>query len=165
MNSKKVTFGLLIFYLAALTWIIIFKMQFSYETLPHIKNINLIPFGASMITNGQIDYHEIIQNVLAFIPYGLFIHILLEKKNFLCQIIPVILTSVIFEAVQYFLGIGATDITDVITNSSGGVIGIFIAFILSLIFRRNWRKIINFLSLVCAVLLTLFIALLHLFNS
>lgn len=165
MNSKKVTFGLLIFYLASLTWIIIFKMQFSPDTMPHIQNINVIPFGASVIINGRIDYSEIIQNVLAFIPYGIFIHILLEKKNFLFQIFPIILTSVIFEAVQYIFGIGATDITDVITNSFGGAIGIFIAFILSRILRKNWKKCINFLSLICAVLLTAFIAVLHLFNS
>lgn len=40
MKSKRVTFGLLVFYLIALTWIIIFKLQFSLENLPHMRNIN-----------------------------------------------------------------------------------------------------------------------------
>lgn len=52
MKSKKFTMGLLIFYLIVLTWIIIFKLQFSFENLPHIRNINLIPFGESVIING-----------------------------------------------------------------------------------------------------------------
>ena len=29
MKSKKITLGLLVFYLVALTWIILFKLQFS----------------------------------------------------------------------------------------------------------------------------------------
>ena len=81
MKSKRFTLGLLIFYLFALTWIIIFKLQFSFENLPHIRNINLIPFGQSVIVNGKMDFDEIIQNALAFIPYGLFIHVLWEENR------------------------------------------------------------------------------------
>ena len=89
MKSKKITLGLLVFYLVALTWIILFKLQFSIADLPHLRNINLIPFADSVIVNGTIDFSEIIQNVLAFIPYGLFVHILWEKKPILKQFLPV----------------------------------------------------------------------------
>jgi len=71
VKSKRFTLGLLIFYLLALTWIIIFKLQFSFENLPHIKSINLIPFGQSVVVNGKMDFGEIIQNALAlFMFYG-----------------------------------------------------------------------------------------------
>ena len=38
MNSKKATLCLMIFYLAALAWIILFKLQFSFKELSHIRN-------------------------------------------------------------------------------------------------------------------------------
>lgn len=164
MRSKKVTLGLLIFYLIALIWIIIFKVQFSFENLPHIRNVNLIPFGESVIINGKIHLGEIIQNALAFIPMGLFIHILWEQKSLLKQVIPIICTSLLFEVIQFVFAIGATDITDIISNSLGGIIGIIIAVIISKMTRKNWIKLINIISLIGAITLTLLIAVLFLAN-
>lgn len=165
MKSKKVTGGLLIFYLIALTWVIIFKLQFSIENLPHIRNINLIPFGESVIINGKLDTNELFLNTLAFIPLGLFIHILWEQKSILKQFIPIICTSLLFETTQFAFSIGATDITDLILNSLGGITGIIIAIILSKATRKNWIKTINIISLTSAVTLTLFIAIILLFNT
>lgn len=164
MKSKKCTLGLLIFYLIALSWIIIFKLQFSIADLPHLRNINLMPFGESVIVNGTVHYDEIIQNLLAFIPYGLFIHILWEDRSLLIQFIPIICTSLFFEIVQFIFAIGASDITDLITNSLGGIIGVFVAIAISKVSAKNWIKIINIVSLVGAVLLTLLIAMLLLVN-
>lgn len=164
MSSKKLTLGLLIFYLAVLTWIIVFKMRVSFEEFGGIRSMNLIPFGASVIVNGKIDYTEIIQNVLAFIPFGVLIYTLWEEKRLVWKILPMVLTSLAFEIVQYMLAIGVADITDVITNSSGGMLGLGIAFGISKIMKKNWRKYINLLSLICAVALTLFIAVLILAN-
>ena len=148
----------------ALTWIIIFKLQFSFENLPHIKNINLIPFGQSVIVNGKIDFGEIIQNALAFIPYGLFIHVLREEKSLLKQFIPIICTSLIFEMIQFVFAIGASDITDMISNSLGGIIGIAIAVSISKVSKKGWIKFINIISFIGAIILTLFIAILLLAN-
>lgn len=164
MGSKKWTLVLLIFYLIALIWIILFKLQFSIADLPHIRNINFIPFGASVITNGTIYFGEIIQNLLAFLPYGLLIHILWEDKPLLKQFVPMFCTSFLFETAQYIFAIGASDITDIITNSLGGIIGVFAAIVISKIARKNWVKLINIVSLTGGVLLTLFIAILLLAN-
>src|SRR5699024_7656261 len=124
MKSKKITVGLLIFYLAALSWIIIFKMAFSAMELPHIRSINLIPFVESVIINGKMDFGEIIQNLLAFIPFGILICVLWEKKSLLKQFFPIICTSILFEVIQYVFAVGASDITDVLMNSAGGLLGI-----------------------------------------
>ncbi len=164
MKSKKVTLGLLAFYLLALAWIILLKFQFSFVALDRIRNINLIPFCESVIANGRIDFHEIILNVVAFVPFGVFAYALWQEKSFLSQILPVFLTSLGFEVIQFIFAIGATDITDLITNTSGGVIGIGIAFVLSKIFKNNWRKCINISGFACAVLLSLFILVLLLAN-
>lgn len=164
MGSKKWTTGLLIFYLIALTWIILFKLQFSVTDLPHLRNINLIPFGESVIANGRVYINEIIWNLMVFIPYGLFIHILWEDRPLLMQFVPIICTSLLFETVQFIFAIGASDITDVITNTLGGIIGVFVAIGISKVVKKNWIKLINILSLTGGLLLTLLLAILLLAN-
>ena len=82
MKSKKITLALMLFYLLALIWVIVFKMEFSIKDFPQIRNINLIPFSQPAIVNGKADISEIILNVLAFIPYGLFIHTLMDDNIF-----------------------------------------------------------------------------------
>ena len=67
MRSKNLTWGILIFYWAALAWIIVFKMSLSFAGLPHLRNINLIPFAESVIVNGHLDTTEIFQNLAAFV--------------------------------------------------------------------------------------------------
>ena len=70
MRSKNLTRGILIFYWAALAWIIVFKMSFSAAGLPHLRSLNLIPFAESVIVNGHLDTTEIFQNLAAFVPFG-----------------------------------------------------------------------------------------------
>lgn len=164
MKSKKFTLGLLIFYLAVLTWIILFKLACSFEELPHMRNVNLIPFGRSVVINGTIDFREIVENILVFVPFGLFIRILCEKKALFRQIMPIICTSILFEGLQFLFAIGASDITDVITNSTGGILGIFLAAALARKSEHHWIRWINMISLVGALSGTGLLALLLLTN-
>lgn len=165
MKSRKLTAVLLIVYLAVLTWIIVFKMQFPGDPgLPHMRNVNLIPFGQSVIVNNRVDMGEIIQNGLAFVPYGLLLGSLLEKKPFVQKLLPIVLTSLVYECVQYVLAIGASDITDLIMNSLGGLAGIGIALVLSLVLRRSWQKVINVICLIGAILLGLLMVILFIAN-
>ena len=66
-NEKKITVALLIVYLLVLSWIILFKLQFSFSALDHIREINLIPFGGSVIANGKVDFDEIINISVCFL--------------------------------------------------------------------------------------------------
>ena len=159
LNSKKLTRGLLIVYLAALIWIIIFKMQLSFQGLPHLRNINLIPFAESMVTNGKTNYSEIINNVAAFIPFGIFMGMLLQGQAFFKKVAPVFLTSLAFEVIQFVFSIGASDITDLL-----GLIGIGFFFLLEKIFKRNTLKILNLICLAGGIILVSFIGLLVLVN-
>lgn len=164
LNSKKLTRGLLIVYLAALIWIIIFKMQLSFQGLPHLRNINLIPFAESMVTNGKTNYSEIINNVAAFIPFGIFMGMLLQGQAFFKKVAPVFLTSLAFEVIQFVFSIGASDITDLLANTFGGLIGIGFFFLLEKIFKRNTLKILNLICLAGGIILVSFIGLLVLVN-
>lgn len=164
MKSKKITLILMIFYLIALIWVIIFKLEFSIKELPQIRNINLIPFNQPAIVNGKADINEIILNLLAFIPYGLFIHILIDEKSILKKLFIIFATSFIFELIQYIFAIGASDITDIISNTSGGIIGIVFSMFMEKLLRENWIKFINIVSTVCAIILTAIIVILLLTN-
>lgn len=164
MKSKKITLILMIFYLIALIWVIIFKLEFSIKELPQIRNINLIPFNQPAIVNGKADISEIILNVLAFIPYGLFIHILMDEKSILKKLLIIFATSFIFELIQYIFAIGASDITDIISNTSGGIIGVVVSMFMEKLLRENWIKYINIVSTICAIILTAMCTILLLAN-
>lgn len=165
MRSKKITLGLLIVYLMALTWIILFKLQFSVADLPHLRSINLVPFMGSVIVNGKVDFTEIINNIVAFIPFGILLSTLWEEKSIIKRILPIFLTSLSFEILQFIFSIGASDITDLIMNTIGGIIGICIFIILKKILKDKCSKVVNIISLIFAIVLILFIALLILANS
>ena len=102
-------------------------MQFSFQDLRHFadfKGINLIPFAGSVIVNNQIDFNEIILNVLAFIPFGIYIGMLKPNWSFLKKIVPIAGVSLLFEVVQFIFAIGGSDITDLMGNTLGGIIGV-----------------------------------------
>ena len=160
MKSKKLTEGILIFYVVMLVWIILFKMDVSVENFGQMRSINLVPFSQSVIVNDKLDVSEIIQNVLAFVPLGILIYTIWQEKSWRFKLGVIVVTSVMLEVLQYILGIGASDITDVISNSLGGIIGVIISVVLSKISSKNWIKIINILSLIGAVLSSLFFAIL-----
>ncbi len=164
MQSKKLTKGLLIIYLLVLTWIIVFKLQFTFRELDHLRGVNLIPFRGSVIANGTISFGEIYNNVFAFIPFGILLCALQQEKSFFKKIVPIFLTSLFFEIVQFVFAIGASDITDLIANTLGGITGMGVFFILSNIFKSKVNKVVNIISLIGAIILVMFIGLLLLSN-
>ena len=60
--GQMLTAALFVFYLIALTWIIVCKMALPGDALPHLRSVNLIPFGEPLLVNGQADYSEAVQN-------------------------------------------------------------------------------------------------------
>lgn len=168
-NSKRshniFTMSLLIIYLLVLTWIILFKMTFSFQELPHLRDINLIPFARSAIVNNQIDFSEIINNILIFVPFGVYISMLKADWAFLKKVAPIASVSLLFEVLQFIFAIGGTDITDFIGNTLGGVIGIGIYFILYKLFNMKVNKILNILASIGTACVIALLGLLLLANS
>lgn len=147
-RRKNLTRGLLLIYLLALTWIILFKMQFPLSEIgkTDYRNINLIPFRGSAVINGKIELSEIILNVIAFVPYGVYVSMLKKDWNLFQKAAPVFITSFLYEALQYICAIGASDITDLLGNTMGGLAGIALFWLLSKIMKENTIKIINALA-------------------
>lgn len=159
-HKNKVTITLSGIYLIILTWIILFKMQLSMSDFGHIRSVNLIPFDASVIVNGKMDFDEIINNAIAFIPIGVYTGMLFPDWPFVKKVCPAAGLSFAYEVLQFIFALGTTDITDLIMNTLGGIAGVFIFVILSKIFGARTDKILNILAGVCIVLLIALVAVL-----
>ena len=164
-NQKIITMGLLVIYLLVLTWIILFKMTLSFQELPELRGINLIPFAGSVIVNNQLDLSEIINNVLIFVPFGVYISMLKPDWAFLKKVAPIAGVSLLFEVLQYIFAIGGTDITDFIGNTLGGIIGIGIHLLLYRFFKTKINKVLNILALIGIACIVALLVLLILANS
>lgn len=168
MENKKnklitILFGI---YLVILIWIILFKMQTDLKFLPYIRSVNLVPFGQSVIINGKIDFNEMINNCLIFIPVGIYVEMLGKNRKFYQKIIPIFLLTLFLEISQFILHIGATDITDVIMNTLGGMIGILSISMLYKIFKNGEKvdQILGILALICTVMVVAFLGVLIVVN-
>ena len=163
-NGHTLTRILALIYLILLTWIILFKMNFSLEG--YYRSINLIPFSQSLIVNGRVNYSEIIQNIIAFLPLGIYICMLKGNWPFWKKILPLAGISLFFETFQYILAIGATDITDFINNTLGGILGIGIYVIFSKLLKSRDKadRIFIILAIIGTACLICLLALLILAN-
>ena len=126
MNKKVLSKILLCIYFILLIWLVVFKLNFSFEDIHKVRDINLIPFHYENVIEGDIPLFEAFLNLVVFVPLGFLLH-----RAFRWKVVGEILVlagiSLIFETTQYILAIGATDITDLITNTLGGIIGVCVA--------------------------------------
>lgn len=156
----KVTKLLFTIYLIALVWIILFKLSLSFEDLGHMRSINLIPFNESLVLNNKLDFSEIIMNVIIFMPLGIYIGILCPNRSAGRKIFLFFLVSLLCEVFQYILGVGASDITDIINNTVGGIVGLLVYFGLVKIFkdRLKAQRFINVLAGIGTTLMVVVLA-------
>ena len=144
-NQTYLTACLFAVYLLILLWVIIFKLNFSIDDIPYYRSLNLIPLQGSAY--GQISA-EVKSNVFIFIPFGLYLTMLKGNWSFLKKTFAMAGVSLTFEVTQYVLAIGAADITDVIGNTLGGIIGIAIYAVFSAVFKTKTKAILNSLALI-----------------
>lgn len=152
------TLALFMIYLLALTWLILFKLQFSVPVMAQGRVISLIPFGGSLGNNGGFLSAEIRNNILVFIPWGIYICMLKSKCTLMHKILATAVITLAFEITQFVFAIGIADITDVLSNTLGGIIGIGIYALLFKLLNGKTNKVINILAAISTVLTVSFIA-------
>lgn len=159
MKSEKrntLTIILFIVYILLLIGVILFKLPFYSEKLSDgIRVLNLIPFQGSFDENGVILLRDIIQNILIFIPLGIYIYMIECEWPFMKKVLPIIGLSLSLELIQFIFAIGRTDVTDLLDNTLGGIIGIGLSAILCKIFKNRTGKIVNMLAFVLTVCVVL----------
>lgn len=72
--------------------------------------------------------------------------------------------SFIFELFQFIFSIGASDITDLIGNTLGGIIGMGIFCIFTKIFKTRELGIINIIALISTITIGVILSLLTIIN-
>nr|WP_300351266.1 VanZ family protein [Clostridium sp.] len=159
---KRIVNGLFfisfIFYGLFLLWTILFKYVaplnvFSSSREIFFRGVNFIPFND--ILNGNYNKFDIIGNVILFIPFGIYIPMLFRISSIYKNIVIFALISLFFEVSQYVFYLGASDVTDIITNTIGGILGLGIYLILKKIFKDEGR--IKFFVAICSILVMIFV--------
>lgn len=139
-------------YLLILIWLILFKISSPFEVMSweRVRSINFIPFYYD--AENSFHLREVMENILIFIPFGLYFKML--KINGAYTVLLGMGFSFIMEAAQYIFGIGAADVTDLITNTLGTAVGVGLYVLLLFIFknRDKLNRALNFIALTCTVL-------------
>ena len=164
LRHKRVTSILFIVYFLLLTWIIVFKMELSMSNLVAERSINFIPFKESAIVNGRISFSEIINNAIVFIPVGVFTAMLTDNLKFIKMAAVPFGISLFYEITQYIFAVGACDITDLINNTLGGIVGILIFKLRRKVLGDKAYKVVNIFSIMCVVLIVIMIGALIFLN-
>ena len=160
-STNKFTIVLFVIYLMALCWILLFKLGVRFSYMEN-REVNLIPFREPLMLNGKIDFGEIIMNVIIFVPLGVYTGMVFKKWIFGKNIFFFFLVSLIVEALQFILRVGAFDITDTITNTLGGIIGLLIFKTIEKVLKNSVRaqKFINIIAAIGTALMILLLLLL-----
>ncbi|MED1471957.1 glycopeptide resistance protein VanZ-A [Bacillus salipaludis] len=152
--GKIVSRGLLALYLVILIWLVLFKLQYNILSVfdYHHRSVNLIPFAAPSIVNGS--FSEMVENVIIFIPFGLLLNVNFKRVGFLPKFTLILVLSLTFEFIQFIFAIGATDITDVITNAVGGFLGLNLYGLSNkYIHNKKLDRVIIFVGILLLILL------------
>jgi glycopeptide antibiotics resistance protein len=101
------------------------------------RNVNLIPFS------------ELILNMVIFVPLGIYAGVLFKGRTFGKYLFVFFLSSLIVEGLQFILRVGIFDITDIITNTLGGIIGLMIFVAIEKVFNNSIKAKI-FINIIAA---------------
>ncbi|MBQ9580619.1 MAG: VanZ family protein [Lachnospiraceae bacterium] len=154
-RSRIVSIILFLIYILLLTWIIIYKMDFMLTRMPD-RSLNLVPLQGTAKYHGHYDYKELFFNVIIFIPLGMFVSMAIKRFNLVAAFCCGFMLSIIYEAVQYVLICGVADVTDVITNTAGALIGGIVYLINKAIFKKNHIMVINTVGMIVFIIMLMF---------
>lgn len=144
---------LFIVYMVLLVWIILFKLQFSISEIDKIRSINLIPFHYENEIGIKFHLKEVFENAVIFIPLGIYLCMFRHELNVKVKFVLVLVISLLFELFQYILALGRTDVTDLITNTCGGMAGVGLYWLAVKIFHNKER--INLIITIFATVVTI----------
>ncbi len=132
----------------------LFKIAFSFTDILWLRgtrSINVIPFYYD-IDVGRFHMKEVIMNALVFIPLGLYLKMfhMSWKKTILYGCV----FSFVLELCQFIFAIGASDITDIITNTLGTAVGVCLYALARKMFsdKQKTDKVINGIASIALLL-------------
>lgn len=150
-RPNLVLFALLCLYLLLLVGVILFKLPFYSTAGDTARVINVIPLAGSFDNEGNLIWREIASNTLLFVPFGIYLG-MLTRWTVRRQVLAIAGLSLGFELAQYLFALGVTDVTDLIDNTLGGVVGVGIATMLIRPFGTAATRIVTVLASLLTVL-------------
>ena len=137
---KLVKWSLFVIYLLLTSYIVFFARR-RHGIVWSDEYLNLIPIRRNIEAylspdmNRQDFYSNLVGNIFLFIPLPIFVLELFDVS--IKQVLLVgFVTSLLIECIQYINHIGVADIDDVILNTIGAIIGIFLWRILHQIYTH-----------------------------
>ncbi len=143
--NRIIVLVLFVFYMYALLRIILFKfrwrdMDFLLHQLQRnvenpdilmyqLQRANLIPLKTIFINiqslSGWHDLSNLVGNIVAFIPFGMFLLLLFKNKriSFIGVLALSLSLSLYLECLQVVFSLGIFDVDDLILNTFGGLLG------------------------------------------
>ena len=156
-RTNGYTLILFAIYMCLLTGVILFKLPFYSVGLSEgVRIINLIPLGGSFDDEGVLVWREIMENILIFVPFGVYISMLKGKWSFMKKLLPILGLSFVFEMTQFIFAMGRSDMTDLLGNTLGGGIGICCYGLLFRFFGSRAIKVVNLIALAATVYVVLY---------
>ncbi|MBM7830854.1 glycopeptide antibiotics resistance protein [Agromyces cerinus] len=138
-------------YLALLAWIVMWKLEVPYFGMGGLRQVKLVPF-VSNACNGASAPSEVVANIVLFIPFGLYLGLLAPSWPWWKATFAIAGASLALEVAQYALSVGSSDVTDLITNTAGGLIGLVL---LAVVRRRLGERTFTAMTRFCSGLTVL----------
>ncbi|MFD6054205.1 VanZ family protein [Agromyces sp. NPDC060279] len=113
-------------YLVLLVWLVLWKLQLPWEAVPVQRSLKLVPFVAAE-GYGASAVREVAGNVAVFVPFGLGLARLRPRLGWRRITAAAAGLSAGLELAQFALAVGHTDLTDVLTNTAGALLGTLLA--------------------------------------
>ena len=135
-----------ILYLVVLAWLVLFKFSFDIPmVLSHnMRSLNFIPFVGN-------NPGEMLDNLIVFIPFGILLSANFKQISLWQKLSSVFAFSLAAETLQFVFAIGRTDISDIIMNTLGGLVGLLFYRLTS--HYANEEKLDLCISIIIATLL------------
>ena len=121
-----------------------------------LKEILRYEFGSSFFI------HNVLGNILLFIPFGFFVSFILRSKKPTYIIIVTFITSLVIELTQLLIG-RTFDVDDVLLNIIGGFLGYLVYVIIQVIYdklpdvlKKTWVKNIAIMIIIIAIIILYF---------
>ncbi len=152
-----------LFNLLFMTYLLVLFRLVTSQDISALNSTNLVPFKEILRYDvGTNEFNrQVIGNILLFVPFGYFMSNYCRIKGLGTITIVSLLTSLVIETVQHFIG-RSFDVDDIILNVLGGIVGFLLYIALNAIrnhlpkfLRKDW--VLNLISIIFIVMIVLYI--------
>lgn len=134
-------------YLVLLAWVVLFKLEIPHVGSAGVRPVKLVPFVSDGV-NGASAPSEVVANLVLFVPFGLYLRLVAPSWPRWKAVGVVAASSLALESAQYVLAVGSADVTDLVVNTAGGLIGLGLFAVL---YRRLRGRTVRVVARVCLI--------------